>query len=302
MRTIDKIGGASVALVTPFKKDMSVDYDTLISLVNRIVVSGIKYITVFGTTSEVATLTSEEKSQVLSVIKSTIAGRCGLVLGIGGNNTAEAGRAIEQLDDIKDIDALLVVSPYYNCPTQEGLYQHYKYIAERSELGIIAYNVPSRTGRNMEADTTLRLANDGLIVGVKEASGIMSQVTNIIYNKPEGFVVLSGDDILTLPIIATGGDGAISVIANAFPFEYSEMVKMALKGDFEKARFYHKLLHKMYKLLFLEGNPAGVKALLSNLSLSENILRLPLTPVSELTYNEIAIVCKKISENSKKLL
>lgn len=301
MEIKSKLRGTGVALVTPFKQDMSVDYRALERLVEDIIDKGAEYIVVFGTTSEAATLTVDEKIRILSMVKCCVSGRCGIVLGIGSNNTISLGNEMQAID-YDGLDALLVVTPYYNCPTQEGLYQHYKHIAAHSPLGIIAYNVPARTGRNMLADTTLRLANEGLIIGIKEASGIMSQVTNIIYNKPEGFIVLSGDDVLTLPIIAVGGDGAISVIANAFPKEYSEMVRLALNGKFEEARFYHKMLHKMYKLLFLEGNPGGVKALLSSLEMCENIVRLPLAPVSELTFNEIANVCKKIKENSARML
>lgn len=301
MKINNRIRGTGVALVTPFKEDMSVDYIALERLVEDVIEKGVEYVVVFGTTSEVATLTIDEKIRILSMVKCCVSGRCGIVLGIGSNNTISLGNAMQEID-YEGLDALLVVTPYYNCPTQEGLYQHYKYIATCSPLGIIAYNVPARTGRNMLSDTTLRLANEGLIVGIKEASGIMSQVTNIIYNKPEGFIVLSGDDVLTLPIIAVGGDGAISVIANAFPKEYSEMVRLALNGDFENARFYHKLLHKMYKLLFLEGNPGGIKALLGSLEICKNVVRLPLTPVSELTFNEIAILSKKIKENSMMLL
>lgn len=284
---MNKFKGTGVAIVTPFKADKSVDYNALEKLVNHLIDGGIEYIVVQGTTGESVTLTKDEKKETLKFIIKVNNGRLPIVLGIGGNCTATVVETLKTTD-LTGVDAILSVSPYYNKPTQEGIYQHYKAVSEVSTLPIILYNVPGRTSSNVLPTTTLRLARDFKnIIAVKEASGNLEQCMTIIQNKPEGFLVISGDDALTLPFIASGGDGVISVIANAFPTGFSDMVRAALKNDMVTARQLHYKYFEMIHYLFVEGNPAGVKVALKELSVTGNAVRLPLVDVSEETNKKI---------------
>jgi len=279
--------GTGVAVVTPFTSAKEVDYPALKKIINNLIDNKVDYLVMLGTTGESVTLTKEEKKKITDTARETIAGRAGFVLGIGGNYTDEILRTIKETD-ISGIDAILSVSPYYNKPSQKGIYQHYKAISEASPLPIILYNVPSRTMSNISAETTLQLANDCKnIIGVKEASGNFEQCMIIIKNKPSGFMVISGDDIITLPLISLGMDGVISVIANAYPLEFSNMVRTALEGDFKEAARLHYLLFTVMQHIYLEGNPAGIKALLHTKGFCENVLRLPLCPVSEALYGKL---------------
>ena len=284
---MNKFKGTGVAIVTPFKADKSVDYNALEKLVNHLIDGGIEYIVVQGTTGESVTLTNEEKKETLVFIQKVNNGRLPIVLGIGGNCTATVVKTLKSTD-LTGVDAILSVSPYYNKPTQEGIYQHYKAVSEASTLPIILYNVPGRTSSNVLPATTLRLARDFKnIIAVKEASGNLEQCMTIIQNKPEGFLVISGDDAITLPFIASGGDGVISVIANAFPKGFSGMVRAALADDMITARKLHYKYFEMIHYLFVEGNPAGVKAALKEQNVTGDDVRLPLVNVSEETYNKI---------------
>ncbi|MBL4593277.1 MAG: 4-hydroxy-tetrahydrodipicolinate synthase [Flavobacteriales bacterium] len=284
---MDKFKGTGVAIVTPFNEDKSVDYNSLEKLVEHLITNGIDYLVVQGTTGESVTLTNEEKKETLAFIIKVNNGRLPIVLGIGGNCTATVVDAFK-LTDLTGVDAILSVSPYYNKPTQEGIYQHYKAVAEVSTLPIILYNVPGRTSSNILPETTLRLAQDfENIIAVKEASGSLEQCMEIINNKPAGFLVISGDDALTLPMIASGGDGVISVLANAFPKGFSDMVKCALSSDMKGSQELHYKYFKMIHYLFVEGNPAGVKAALKILGITGDVVRLPLVNVSNKTYSTI---------------
>lgn len=284
---MDKFKGTGVAIVTPFNSDKSVDYNSLEKLVNHLIENGIDYLVVQGTTGESVTLTQNEKKETLAFIQKVNNGRLPIVLGIGGNCTATVVDAF-QSTDLTGVDAILSVSPYYNKPTQEGIYQHYKAIAEVSTLPIILYNVPGRTSSNILPETTLRLArNFDNIIAVKEASGSLEQCMEIIDNKPEGFLVISGDDAITLPFVASGGDGVISVIANAFPKGFSDMVNSALNHDIKIAQEIHYKYFEMIHYLFVEGNPAGVKAALKVLGITNDSVRLPLVNVSDKTNNKI---------------
>ena len=279
--------GTGVAIVTPFNEDKSVDYNSLEKLVEHLISNGIDYLVVQGTTGESVTLSKQEKEETLAFIIKINNGKLPIVLGIGGNCTATVVEDL-QLTNLTGVDAILSVSPYYNKPTQEGIYQHYKAVAEVATLPIILYNVPGRTSSNILPETTLRLANDfDNIIGVKEASGSLEQCMEIINNKPFNFFVISGDDALTLPMIASGGDGVISVIANAFPKGFSDMVNAALKTEMEDAKSLHYKYFEMIHYLFVEGNPAGVKAALKELGITGNTVRLPLVNVSEKTNNKI---------------
>ncbi len=286
----NKLTGMGVALITPFKEDESVDYTALGRLVDYQIKNGIDYLVVLGTTAETATLTEEEKRQVTAFIINRVKARIPIVLGVGGNCTRAV---VEELKskDFTGVDAILSVTPYYNKPSQEGIYQHYKAIAEATELPVVLYNVPGRTGVNMTSDTTLRLARDfSNIVAVKEASGNISQMDEIIKNKPKDFMVISGDDGITFPLITLGAVGVISVIGNAFPKEFSRMVRLALKGDYKNALEIHHSFTELFNLLFVDGNPAGVKCMLNAMGFIENKLRLPLVPTRITTYEKIRAV------------
>ena len=270
-----------MALITPFDSDHNIDFNGLEKLVNHCIDGGVDYLVVMGTTGENAVLSNAEKQEVLKFVQKVNAGRKPIVYGIGGNNTAALVEAIKSTD-FSEIDAILSVSPYYNKPTQEGIYQHFKTISEASPVDIIVYNVPGRTSSNMTAQTTVRLAKDfDNIIAIKEASGDMEQVMTIINNRPEGFLVISGDDNLTLPIIACGGDGVISVSGEGFPKVFSTMVKDALNGDMAAARKGHYRLLEVTKMLFAEGNPGGIKAALKHQDICEEYMRQPLWMISD---------------------
>lgn len=284
-----------IALITPFKSDYSVDYDSLGRLIDYQIRSGADYLAILATTAETPTLTVEEKAEIRDFIVKRVDGKIPLVLGAGGNCTAEVIEQVKNVD-IRKFDAVLSVTPYYNKPSQEGLYQHYKAISEASQLPIILYNVPGRTGVNMTAETTLRLARDfDNIVAIKEASGNMTQMDDIIENKPKDFIVISGDDGVTFPLITLGAEGVISVIGNAFPAEFGRMVRLALNGDYESARKIHHQFSELFSLLFVDGNPAGVKTMLSMMGFIENKLRLPLVPTTITTFEKMKSVLDKLN-------
>jgi 4-hydroxy-tetrahydrodipicolinate synthase len=293
--TKSKLTGMGVALITPFKNDDSIDFEALKRLIEHQIKNGTDYLVVCGTTAETATLTEEEKEEVTRFIIRINAGRLPIVLGIGGNNT----RAVVDkvlTEDLSGVDAILSVTPYYNKPSQEGIYQHFRAIATASSLPIILYNVPGRTGVNMTASTTLRLANEFKnIVAVKEASGIFPQIDDIIKNKPDNFVVISGDDGITFPLMTLGAVGVISVIGNAFPYEFSRMVRLALNGQYDAARDIHHRFTELISLLFVDGNPAGVKSILSVMGMIENQLRLPLVPTTITTFEKIRVVLNSLN-------
>ncbi|MBB4807889.1 4-hydroxy-tetrahydrodipicolinate synthase [Chryseobacterium defluvii] len=278
--------GVGVALVTPFNEDLSVDFDSLTKLVEYNIENGTSYLVVLGTTAEAATLSSEEKQQVTDHIIKVNNKRLPLVLGIGGNNTLEVKKQIEETD-LSAFEAILSVSPYYNKPNQEGLYQHYKVLASTGK-NIIIYNVPSRTGQNIEAETTLRLAKEfpNLFL-IKEAAPNILQYFDILRKKPAGFSLVSGDDEFTLPVTLAGGDGVISVIGQAYPKEFSAMVQLAFEGKVKEAYEIHNKLVEITRLIFAEGNPCGIKAVLAEKGIVKNYLRLPLTPASEGLYAKI---------------
>ncbi len=280
--------GTGVALITPFKKDLSVDVEALKNIVKFNIDGGVEYLVVLGTTAETATLSKEEQTLVKQTIIDANNGKLPLVLGVGGNNTLEV---VSQLnaDNLKGFDAILSVSPYYNKPTQEGIYQHFKMIAENSPLPIIIYNVPGRTASNMLPSTVVRLANDFKnIIGIKEAAGDMVQAMELIRSTPNDFLVISGDDIITLPLVLAGGAGVISVIGEAFPKEFSEMVRLGLKREVDAAYKIHYKLTDAINMIFEQGNPGGVKEVFKHLGLCENYLRLPLVNVNEDLSNRLA--------------
>lgn len=281
--------GTGVALVTPFRKQQeSVDFTKLETLIEHIISSGVDYIVALGTTSEAATMTESERSAVQSFIVETVAGRCPIMLGLGGNNTLSVTDTIARTN-FDGISGLLSVTPYYNKPNQRGLYQHYRSVAEASPVPVVMYNVPGRTGVNMTAETTLSLAADcANIIGIKEASGNLQQVMEILRNRPDNFKVISGDDALTYPMLTLGADGVISVMANALPAEMSQMVRFAMKGDLKKALPLHYRMLPLMNAIFEEGNPAGVKALLEIEGQITNVLRLPLVKVSKPLYNKLS--------------
>ncbi|MDD6622932.1 MAG: 4-hydroxy-tetrahydrodipicolinate synthase [Bacteroidales bacterium] len=286
--------GMGVALITPFKADKSIDFPALAKLLEYIIQNKADYIVVLGTTAETATLTEAEREQVKTFVVERVNSRVPLVLGVGGNNTKAVTDYLRQ-NDLSSFSAILSVVPYYNKPSQEGIYQHYKAIAEASPLPVILYNVPGRTGVNMTAETTLRLAkNFTNIIGVKEASGNITQMDDIIKNKPADFMVISGDDGITFPLITLGAVGVISVIGNAFPREFSRMVRLALEGDFANALLIHHRFTELFSLLFVDGNPAGVKCLLNAKGMIQNELRLPLVPTKITTYEKIRQVLNKL--------
>lgn len=279
-----KFKGTGVALVTPFRSDDSIDFKALSKIVDFQIENKVDYIVAFGTTGEPVTLSNDEKQAVLNTVIDTVNKRIPIIVGIGGNCTQEVVNKIKSFD-FSNIDAILSVSPYYNKPTQAGIYEHYKAIASVSSLPVITYNVPGRTGSNISAETTLRLANDFKnIVAVKEASGNLQQVMDIIKNKPKDFHVISGDDALAFPIVCLGGIGGISVAANAFPKEFAEMVSFALDKKVEQSRALHYQLIDIITTLFIDGSPAGVKDALAIRKLCSNHVRLPLVPVTQATH------------------
>jgi 4-hydroxy-tetrahydrodipicolinate synthase len=283
-----------VALITPFKEDETIDFDSLARLVEHQIKNGTDYLVVCGTTAETPTLTEEEKEEIKRFVVDINNGRLPIVYGIGGNNTKQIVEKVQHTD-LTGIDAILSVTPYYNKPSQEGLYQHYAAIAAVSPVPLILYNVPGRTGVNMTAETTLRLANEfPVICAVKEASGSFSQIDDIIKNKPADFMVISGDDGITFPLITLGAVGVISVIGNAFPKEFSRMVRLALQGDYDNARNIHHRFTELIELLFVEGNPAGVKSMLAVMGFINNKLRLPLVPNTIKTYEKIRHVLNRL--------
>lgn len=277
--------GSGVALVTPFKKDYSIDYDALRRLVRYQIESGTDFLVVQGTTGESPTLSQEEKMLVLQTVIDENQGALKIVYGVGGNNTIDIGEKLKKVP--AGVDGILSVSPYYNKPTQQGIIEHFSYLASCTNLPIILYNVPGRTGSNMLPSTTLKLAEIPNIVAVKEASGNMEQIMEIIRLKPKGFGVLSGDDAITMPLIAAGADGVISVVANAFPKRFSELVHASLEEKLPMARAAHYDLFTITKMFFEEGNPGGVKVSLNAQGLMEEVMRLPLFPVSDSLRNRI---------------
>ena len=284
---MNKIKGTGVALITPFNEDFSIDYASLEKLINHQIDGAIDYLVVMGTTGESVVLSKSEKREVVDFCKKINAGRLPIILGLGSNDTFALVEEIKSTE-FDGIDAVLSVSPYYNKPTQEGIYLHYKMIAEVCPLPIILYNVPGRTASNISSETTLRLANDfENIVAVKEASGDLQQIAEIIKKRPANFLVLSGDDGLTSKMIEMGGDGVIAVIGQSHPKDFSAMVRAGLKGDIEKANQLDKKLNPIYEPLYIDGNPAGIKATLNIMGICKNILRPPLVGVTEETYNNL---------------
>lgn len=282
-----RLKGMGVALVTPFNDDGSVDYQSLMRLVEYQIQNGVDFLCVLGTTAETPTLTADEKRKIKEMVIERVNGRVPILLGVGSNCTQTVIDTLVN-EDMTGVDAVLVAVPYYNKPSQEGIYQHYKAIANATPLPVVLYNVPGRTGVNMTAETTLRLARDfDNIVAIKEASGNITQMDDIIKNKPEDFDVISGDDGITFPLITLGAVGVISVIGNAFPREFSRMTRLALAGDYQNALSIHHKFTELFKLLFVDGNPAGVKAMLSMMGMIKNRLRLPLVPTRITTYEQM---------------
>ena len=295
MALID-LKGMGIALVTPFKADGSVDYEALVKLVEYQVQNGTDYLVVLGTTAETPTLTETEKAEIKRRVVTQVRRRVPVVLGVGGNCTRAVVDTLRQAD-LQDVDAILSVVPYYNKPSQEGIFRHYEAIAEATTRPVILYNVPGRTGTNMTAETTLRLARTFRnIVAGKEASGNIKQMNDIIKNKPADFQVISGDDGITYPLIALGAVGVISVIGNAFPREFSRMVRLALEGDYDNARVIHSRFMELFDLLFVDGNPAGVKSMLNMMGFIENRLRLPLVPTRLTTYEKIREILNRLQD------
>ena len=286
--------GLGIALITPFKEDGSVDYEALIRLVDYQLSNGADFFCILATTGETPVLTPAEKQKIKDTIVDYVQGRVPILMGCGGYNTAAV---VEELKngDFRGIDGILSVCPYYNKPSQEGLYQHFKAIAAATELPVVLYNVPGRTGVNMKAETTVRLARDCRnIVAIKEASGNLEQVDEIIKNKPKDFDVISGDDSLTFPMISCGAVGVISVIGNALPKEFSKMIRLQFRGEYEAARKIHHRFTDLFSLLFVDGNPAGVKAMLHEMGFIENVLRLPLVPTRISTLQKMSEIMKEL--------
>ncbi|MEQ3656956.1 MAG: 4-hydroxy-tetrahydrodipicolinate synthase [Dokdonia sp.] len=278
---MDQLKGVGVALVTPFHEDLTIDFDGLTALVSHVIAQGVDYIVMLGTTAESATLTASEKQAVIAHIKHEVSGQIPLVLGLGGNNTATVVDELQQLET-DEISAILSVSPYYNRPTQEGIYRHYAAIAQASPLPVIMYNVPSRTGSNMEASTSLRLAKDfDNIIGIKEAAGDMTQVLRLLRDRPNDFLVISGDDMLALPLVSAGGDGVISVIGQGPTQHFCQMMQYAREGAFAKAYTLQFQLMPLIDAIFAEGNPAGIKAVLASMGICTSKVRLPLVAASD---------------------
>jgi 4-hydroxy-tetrahydrodipicolinate synthase len=288
-----QLRGTGVALVTPFTKEGIVDFTALGKVIDHVIKGGIDYLVTLGTTGETPSLSKEEKIAIIEFTFSHTAGRVPIIVGVGGNNTAEVISDLQKLP-LSEALAVLSVSPFYNKPSQEGIYQHYKTIAEASPKPVILYNVPGRTGRNMSAATSIRLAKDcPNVVGLKEASGDMAQCMEILRDAPSNFVVLSGDDLLALPQIACGMQGVISVAANAYPLEYSNMVRACLAGNFVKAKMINDPLIQAYDMMFAENNPSGVKAFMHQMELLENEVRLPIVSLSEPIHSRVKTYLSK---------
>lgn len=286
--------GLGIALITPFTLDGKVDYKSLKRLLEYQLANGANFLCILATTGEAPCLTAQEKEELTAFIKDIVRGRIPILKYCGGNNTAAVVEEIKTTN-WTGIDGILSICPYYNKPSQEGLYQHFKAIAEASPLPIVLYNVPGRTGINMKAETTVKLARDfSNIIAVKEASGSLEQVDEIIKNKPDHFDVISGDDALTFSMIASGAAGVISVIGNALPREFSRMIRLEFKGEYEPARKIHHMFTELYSLLFVDGNPAGCKALLNDMGMIENVLRLPLVPTTITTKQKMADILKEL--------
>lgn len=286
--------GLGIALVTPFTADGQVDYKSLKRLLEYQIDNGADFLCILATTGETPCLTQQEKDNITQLVKDVNHGRLPILKGCGGNNTAAIVEELKNTD-WTGIDGILSVCPYYNKPSQEGLYQHFKAIAEASPLPVVLYNVPGRTGINLKAETTVRLARDcENIVAIKEASGSLEQVDEIIKNKPKRFDVISGDDALTFSMVASGAAGVISVIGNALPKEFSRMIRLEFRGEYEPARKIHHAFTELYSLLFVDGNPAGVKALLHEMGFIENLLRLPLVPTKVSTLQKMAEILKDL--------
>ena len=279
--------GLGIALVTPFASDGSVDYDVLKNLLDYQLKNGADFFCILATTGETPTLTKDEKQKIKELVVEKVGDKVPILIGCGGNNTADVVNEL-QTADFSGIDGILSVCPYYNKPSQEGLYQHFKAIAGATNMPVVLYNVPGRTGVNLKAETTVRLARDCENIVAIKASGSLEQVDEIIKNKPDGFDVISGDDALTFPMIACGAAGVISVIGNALPKEFSRMIRLEMKGEIESARKIHHKFTDLFNLLFVDGNPAGVKAMLHEMGMIENVLRLPLVPTRLTTMQKIS--------------
>jgi 4-hydroxy-tetrahydrodipicolinate synthase len=293
---LNKFRGTGVAIITPFKKSGAIDFESFEKIINHIIKGGVNFIVVLGTTGEASTISKQEKKALIEYAVRIIQKRVPLVIGISGNNTSEVVLAIHGTP-FQGVDGLLSVCPYYSKPQQEGIYQHFRIIAEASPVPLILYTVPGRTSSNISAATTLRLANDcPNIIGIKEASGNFDQIFQVIKNRPKDFLVLSGDDAITLPLIAAGADGVISVTANAYPQEFSEMVNMAIAGNFKSARELHYRLIDFTNSLFADGSPAGIKAALEKMNLCGNYLRLPLVSVNDEVKNRIGKIMEELGK------
>jgi 4-hydroxy-tetrahydrodipicolinate synthase len=291
-----KFKGTGVAIITPFKNDSSIDFAAFGRIINHVINGGVNYIVAMGTTGEASTLTKDEKKAIISYVVETVDYRVPVVIGIGGNNTQEVINCIRHAD-LNGVDGILSVAPYYNKPNQRGLFQHFKAIATCSPIPVILYNVPGRTNCNISSETCLELAHEcENIVAVKEASGDITQIMKIIKGKPENFSVISGDDMMTIPVIAAGGSGVISVLANAYPAQCSELVNHSIKNNYKSAREIQFRFIEMIELLFLEGNPAGVKAILNIMNICQNNLRLPLVPASRTLITRIQKAIEEVNK------
>jgi 4-hydroxy-tetrahydrodipicolinate synthase len=287
--------GAGVALITPFGENNEIDFNALETIIEKEIAGGIDYLVALGTTAETPTLSDDEKNEIVKFVREKTAGRIPFVVGMGGNDTRSMVKRISS-SDFEGISGLLTVAPYYNRPGQEGLYRHFRELADASPVPLVLYNVPSRTGVNIEAETVVRLAETSdNIRAIKEASGSIAQMTKIIRDVPPGFSVISGDDVMALPLISVGGKGVISVIANALPDKLSQLIHSAMAGDFQTAGVLHREMSELFRLQFQDGNPAGVKAMLAHLGLIRNILRLPLTPATPKTTGQIVSELSKIT-------
>jgi 4-hydroxy-tetrahydrodipicolinate synthase len=289
----NKFSGTGVAMVTPFKKDKFVDFEALEKLTGHLINGGVDFLVVLGTTGEAATQDRDERKEVFQFIAQTVDGKVPLVAGFGGNNTSRLIKDIESFH-FRGYDAILSASPHYNKPSQEGIYLHYKVVADNSPVPVILYNVPGRTASNVTAQPALKLAEHENVIGIKEASGDLNQCMEIVQHKPKDWLVLSGEDLLTLPMIGFGMDGVISVIGNAYPRQFSDMVRLALDDKFNDARQLHFQLKNLMEMIFEEGNPAGVKCLLHQLGICEEYMRMPLVPVSDALRNRMEVALRVV--------